>query len=314
MVIHNDREVLGLGKEFDDSLIEINKRYQDLFYSSEVQNKLKKQKYSGYIHDGNYKQILEDILFKLFVRIPSSLHGNINECHPKKAEKVDGRIAVYSCVVGKYDRIIEPVYVQPGVDYLMFTDLDLPKNTAWEKIDITKFDDYKSLTPIQMNRKIKMLPHKYLCDYDYSLYVDGLIEIVGAISPMIEEMGDYGFGVHFHNQRDCIYDEAVMIKYAKKANMSEVKVQLDNYREEGFPSHFGLYENTILIRKHHDMSVCKLMESWWDEYLKYPTRDQLSLPYVIWKTNFPKESIYIMGDNINRNPRFNRGLKHEGQK
>ena len=38
-----------------------------------------------------------------------------------------------------------------------------------------------------------MLPHKYLCDYDYSLYVDGLIEIVGAISPMIEEMGDYGF-------------------------------------------------------------------------------------------------------------------------
>ena len=140
------------------------------------------------------------------------------------------------------------------------------------------------------------------------------IEIVGAISPMIEEMGDYGFGVHFHNQRDCIYDEAVMIKYAKKANMSEVKVQLDNYREEGFPSHFGLYENTILIRKHHDMSVCKLMESWWDEYLKYPTRDQLSLPYVIWKTNFPKESIYIMGDNINRNPRFNRGLKHEGQK
>lgn len=44
-----------------------------------------------------------------------------------KAEKVDGRIAVYSCVVGKYDRIIEPVYVQPGVDYLMFTDLDLPK-------------------------------------------------------------------------------------------------------------------------------------------------------------------------------------------
>lgn len=300
-------------REIDAGLVEINKRYQDLFYSPEVQKKLKKKKYMEYIDKKNYKQIVEDILFKLFIRIPSSLSGNVTMCHPKKVNCLNGKIAVYSCVVGKYDRIVEPVYVQPDVDYLMFTDLKLPKDTVWKKIDITQFDDYKLLTPVQMNRKIKMLPHKYLSNYDYSLYVDGLIELVGAISPMIKEMGQYGLGIHFHNQRDCIYDEAVMIKYAKKANMNEVKNQLEKYKKEGFPAHFGLYENTILLRKHCDESVCRLMEAWWSEYLKYPTRDQLSLPYLIWKTNFPKEYIYIMGNNINRNPRFNRGLKHEGQ-
>ena len=292
-------------REFDTGLLEINKRYQDLFYSSAVQKELKRRKYLEYFNKKNYKQILEDIFFKLFIRIPSSLSGNVDISHPQKENCANRKI-------GKYDKIVEPICIQPNVDYLMFTDLELPKDTAWKKVDITQFDDYKLFTPVQMNRKIKMLPHKYLREYDYSLYVDGLIEVVGMISPMVEDMGTCGFGVHFHNQRDCIYDEAVMIKYAKKANMNEVKKQLQKYKKEGFPAHFGLYENTILLRKHCDDSVCRLMENWWDEYLKYPTRDQLSLPYLIWKMNFPKENIYIMGNNINRNPRFNRGLKHEG--
>jgi hypothetical protein len=298
----------------DKSIVEINKRYQDLFYSPAVQKELKKEKYLEYIKEKNYKKILEDILFKAFIRIPSSLSGNVNWGHPKKENCINKKIVVYSCVVGKYDRIVEPIYMEPGVDYLMFTDLNLPKNSMWKKVDITKLDDYKLLSPAQMNRKIKMLPHKFLKEYDYSLYVDGLIELVGAVSPIVEQMGDIGFGVHYHNQRDCIYDEAIMIKYAKKANMNEVKKQLSRYKKDGFPAHYGLYENTILLRKHSDESVCELMEDWWDEYMKFPTRDQLSLPYLIWKTNFPKNRIYIMGNNINRNPRFNRGLKHEGNK
>lgn len=296
----------------DKGLLEINKRYQNLFYSPAVQKALKKEKYLDYIKKGKFRQIVEDLFFKLFIRIPSSLNGNVDFSHPKKESCANSKIVVYSCVVGKYDKIVEPVFKQPNVDYLMFTDLELPKDSAWKKVDITTFNDYKLLTPLQMNRKIKMLPHKYLGSYDYSLYVDGLIEVVGAITPMIEDMGTCGFGVHFHNQRDCIYDEAIMIKYAKKANMDIVKKQLQKYKKEGFPTHYGLYENTILLRKHCDKSVCRLMESWWHEYLQYPTRDQLSLPYLIWKMNFQKENIYIMGNNINRNPRFNRGLKHEG--
>ena len=60
-------------------------------------------------------------------------------------------------------------------------------------------------------------------------------------------------------------------------------------------------------------SVKELMTAWWEEYNKYPTRDQFSLPYVVWKTGFDAERIAILGNNINRNPRFNRVQKHIGQ-
>ena len=163
------------------------------------------------------------------------------------------------------------------------------------------------MSPFELNRKIKMLPHKYLINYDYTIYIDGLIEIIAPLSPLICEMGNAGLGVHYHNQRDCIYDEAVMVKYAKKANMTIVEQQLNEYRSKGFPAHFGLYENTILIRDNNDRVIVNLMEEWWDEYKKYPTRDQLSLPYLIWKNKIDLDKINIMGNNLDLNPRFIRG-------
>ena len=71
-------------KNFDDSIVDLNRRYQELFYSKPVQKYLKREKYKEYVKEGNYKQIIEDILFKLFVRIPSSLQSNINVTHKSK--------------------------------------------------------------------------------------------------------------------------------------------------------------------------------------------------------------------------------------
>lgn len=296
--------------KYDEELFLLNKRYQDIFYSTAIQRDIKFNKYKNYILNLQFKQIMEDVFFKLFIRIPSSQKGNNTPFYPKTKNDLRGKkIAVYSCIVGNYDKIIDPIHQEENVDYFMFTDLELPPSSKWKKIDISKFPEYKSMTAKQINRKIKMLSYKYLSQYDYSVYVDGLIEIVTSVTPMIEDMGEMGLGVHYHNQRDCVYDEAIMIKYAKKADMSIVKKQLNDYKANGFPTHYGLYENTILIRNHHDKNTNKLMDAWWNEYIKYPTRDQLSLPYLIWKNNL-KNNIFILGDNLNRNPRFNRGLKH----
>ena len=42
-------------------------------------------------------------------------------------------------------------------------------------------------------------------------------------------------------------------------------------------------ENGILFRKHRDNDAIKLMNAWWEEYCNGGRRDQLSLPYLIWK-------------------------------
>ena len=162
----------------------------------------------------------------------------------------------------------------------------------------------------QMNRRIKMLPFNYLPEYDDSIYVDGNIEIVAPLSPMVLEMGTCVLGVHYHNYRDCIFDELIAIEHFKRIDKEMAYRQLSAYDAEGFPRHYGLYENGMIIRKHDDLHVQELMNKWWEEYLKYPTRDQFSLPYMIWKTNFDRATIHILGNNLNRNPRINRSKMH----
>lgn len=241
-----------------------------------------------------------------------STKGNINlEYSSPHLDIEDIKIAVYTCIIGNYDELIEPLFVEPGIDYYVFTDLDCSNTSVWKKIDVTQFEDYRKLTPSQLNRKIKMLSFKYLSEYDYSIYIDGNIEIVACVSPLIKEMGTHAFGVHYHYKRDCIYDEKVRVIYSNKADKEILNKQMSSYKKEGFPCHYGLYENPILIRKHHDVDTCNLMERWWQEYLNYSTRDQLSLPYVIWKTGYDRRKIHIIDKNFYLNPRFNKVHSHK---
>ena len=57
-------------------------------------------------------------------------------------------------------------------------------------------------------------------------------------------------------------------------------------KDDGFPQHYGLSENNILIRNHKDPNIIKFMKKWWKMIKKGSKRDQLSLMYIFWKYNF----------------------------
>lgn len=297
-----------MDKRLEQRLLEFNSRYQDLAYRLSKIDKIKS--YVKKLRNGNIVGLYNDLTYRNYDKKYFGQAGNDIESKDKKQDITGKRIAVYSCIIGRYDEVAEPVYAEPEIDYLMFTDMEIEEGSTWHKIDVTKFPQYKELSSIQMNRIIKFHPERFLPEYDYSIYIDGNIEPVAGFANMIANMGGYGFGVHYHSSRDCIYDEKVAVVHYKKANVDLVKAQLESYEREGFPHHFGLFENSVLIRDHHDQDVIELMNHWWSEYEKYPTRDQLSLPYLIWKHKFPKEKIYILGNNVDRNPRFNRTKKH----
>ena len=44
-----------------------------------------------------------------------------------------------------------------------------------------------------------------------------------------------------------------------------------------------LTENRLLIRRHNKKRIINLMNSWWKEYLKGITRDQVSFPIVCYR-------------------------------
>jgi len=53
-----------------------------------------------------------------------------------------------------------------------------------------------------------------------------------------------------------------------------------------FPSHAGLWETGVLLRKHNDRELVLLNELWWDIVKLYSKRDQLSFPVVFSDYNF----------------------------
>jgi hypothetical protein len=267
-----------------------------------------------FLRKGEYLEFQRFVRHGIYCFFNCSTKGNKDYEKPSlKLDTTHLKIAVYTCVVGHYDDLVEPLFVDPGVDYYAFTDMECSKDSVWKKVDVTQFEEYRQLSPAQMNRRIKMLSFRYLPGYDYTVYVDGNVEIQSTLIPEVEKMGECPLGIHYHRTRDCIYDESVRVLYLRKANEEMVKQQMAAYKEEGLPRRYGLYENTVLIKNNHDEGLQQLMELWWEEYQKYPTRDQLSLAYVIWKAQYDRSTIHIIGNNIDKSAVFKRVRQHRGK-
>jgi hypothetical protein len=189
---------------------------------------------------------------------------------------------VYTAVFDNYDKLLDPVNPSDEVDYICFTDEKTEINSdVWE----TRIFD-SDLPPNLKNRKVKILAHEYLSEYEYSLYVDGNISIKKNIHTLLERLKQYRMAVPKHPERSCIYDEAKEVVSQGRADSEEVRSQIERYKEGGFPKEYGLSANRVVLRRHRDSDVIDLMEDWWEEMQQGAERDQLSFSYVAWKNNF----------------------------
>lgn len=214
------------------------------------------------------------------------------------------KIVVYTSIFGKYDSIFEPLFVTPGVDYVILTDQELPKDSIWKKRTLPDVAPFSNMTPVEKNRYVKMLPHKLFDDYDISIYIDGNIQIITDVRPVVEDMSGYSIGIHRY-PTDCIYDMQNAIIAGKRANKHNVKTQIKQYKKNGFPKHFGAFECNIIVRKHNDEKCKLVMDSWWEEFNNTTSkRDQLSFVYVLWKNGLTADEVYSLGYDVRSNPRF----------
>lgn len=194
--------------------------------------------------------------------------------------KNSSRIAVYTVITGDYDKINELKFKSKDLRYICFTNSRDLVSKSWEIIYIDE-----SLDNHMLNRKLKLFPYKYIKDVDVSLYVDGNIIIKKDLSGFFEKYITTDLVAAFpeHMDRNCLYEESQICIEQKKDKAEVISAQMRAYREEGFPSGYGLYENNIILRNHHSDGMKILMENWWEELNNKSKRDQLSLCYCIWK-------------------------------
>ena len=99
-----------------------------------------------------------------------------------------------------------------------------------------------------LNRKYKILPHEFLEDYRYSIYIDANIQITGDVCKLFtQHLNDEPLAVAEHPRRDCIYEEAEACVKKNLANKDDVNQQMSRYRSEGFPEKYGLTENRVSV-------------------------------------------------------------------
>ena len=78
--------------------------------------------------------------------------------------------AVYNVITGGYDELHDPKIITPGWDYICFTDNNNLRSEIW---DIRVIEKDPNLCDAKNAKKITALFHKYLPDYDLTLYTVG---------------------------------------------------------------------------------------------------------------------------------------------
>lgn len=225
----------------------------------------------------------------------------------------NSKIVVYTAIFGGYDGLL-PQPRKKGVDYICFTDRPL-KVSPWKVIQVAP--PLKDI--VRCARMYKVSPHRFLPDYEYSIWMDGNFLIRDQVVPWAKELlNRKPMWVFDHNQtpddlRNCVYEEykALVEMYETsgtlKDDLSVMTAQVERYREEGFPKNHGLLSSGVLIRGHHHPEVVKTMESWWSEISAGSRRDQLSFNYAAWKNGL---DYGIIDGDLRRHTYFFRIGKH----
>lgn len=190
---------------------------------------------------------------------------------------------VYTAIFNNYDILIDPKNPSEDVEYICFTDRQTEINSdIWKRVVV---EDIK-LPANMKNRLIKMKPHKFLSDFDRSLYIDGNVVLQKDVNEIFQKYSDEKMVVPSHPDRDCIYEEAEALKNTSKGDDDKISRQMKRYKEEDFPKNYGLSANRIILREHNNPEVVELMKDWWRELFNGAKRDQLSLSYVTWINEF----------------------------
>lgn len=204
---------------------------------------------------------------------------------PLSQSSAKSKKAVYTCITGNYDSLIQHTYADPEWDYYCFTDQKdcLEQKTAgiWHILPLQYQTDNKQLT----GRWHKTHPHCILPDYEQSIYIDGNINVLSPYLFEITEKNekDTILGQFKHPVRDCIYDEILACLAGKKESRKKLENVKNMLVQNRFPPHWGLSETGILFRKHHSPLCRQLMDEWWYMLENVSVRDQVSLMFILWK-------------------------------
>lgn len=200
------------------------------------------------------------------------------------------KICCYTCITGGYDSLKmisgqKPETMQQ-VDFICFTDILSLNQLDWKIQPIPEELDF--LSNVKKQRVLKICPHRWLKEYDISIWIDGSFQIIADILDFIRQydLEKSPLYTRIHPQRRCIYDEARACIDLKKDSKEVIEKQIARYRDEGYPKNAGMFETGVILRRHSSIKCQLVCNRWATELLVGSCRDQLSFNYACWREHF----------------------------
>lgn len=198
------------------------------------------------------------------------------------------KIAIYTCITGTYDRLIQPAAPPDGLDFICFCDRPDRDRSDNDRPDRGR-DGQWQLRPLpeeacgdarERSRYPKFLPHRLLADYDFSVWMDANVGIVSEdFYALIFDCIQRGelFAAVRHPLRDDLYDEALACCASGRAAGEDMEKVCRHLLSLGWPRHSGMSENNLIFRAHNNPAVIAADEAWAALFRRFPYRDQLLL-------------------------------------
>ncbi|QIF01595.1 cupin domain-containing protein [Roseimicrobium sp. ORNL1] len=200
-------------------------------------------------------------------------------------------MVVYTAVFGGYD---DPPVVHepdPALTYLFFTeDEHAPVPVPWERRAVPRaFED-----PQRDARRVKLLPHLFVNDYEVSVWVDANCDVLKLdAGGVLDLLGDADYAVPSHGERACVYEESEAVLELGLDYPALVAGQMARYRSLGLPQYWGLHATMFLVRRHQVQAARQFSDAWWRELQSHSKRDQLSFDFVRWRSEASVKSLSL---------------------
>ena len=223
---------------------------------------------------------------------------------PKHLE--NKKICVYTVITNNYDSLREHVEQDIPCDYICFTNnktnmssqkYKFVEFSPVDKTDLKFTQETLDIMNVCLYRSNLFIIDALSC-YDICVYIDGNAAIIKKDflrNLLIEEnLNNFDIIISRHPDRNCIYDEAFISARIPKYQNTDLGRQVMDYFNDRYPQQNGLYWNGFMVllhpfddnmREFYDMYTDHLFKYVKNPLIKFHPQGQVSLPYVLHKTN-----------------------------
>lgn len=199
----------------------------------------------------------------------------INKYHVAR-KKRKPKIAVVTAISGGYDTLKPPATPDARYDYYVFSDTPVHDCGIFTVRPLPYIDGDTT----RGARFIKTNVHRLLPEYEYVVWIDANLMIIGDIFPFIEKVtaSKSDLGAMLHPLRSSLYDEGKACIEHGRGDTVSIADQMKYYNSINYIPQ-ELFETNVLVYNLKSDRTKKFLNMWWNEIDKRSERDQLSVNY-----------------------------------